>query len=73
MGEIYFCSRLRILEWLTQHGFEPIGNRPDRTDPNYTCWLFKRSPQLEQTLADYRKSKEQQLSQKESRKKEYGN
>jgi len=61
MEGIYFCSRLRILEWLTSHGQTSCGVMPDKYNNKYSCWLFQRTPEFDAILETYhQKRKEEQ-------------
>lgn len=57
-GEIYFCTRLRMLEWLNNQGYRPFSTVPDRRNPKLSTWLFHNSPQLETAVNEYFKVNE---------------
>lgn len=50
---VYFCKRLRVLEWLSNKGFTPFTTIPDRYNPRYSVWLFKSSPELDACIKDF--------------------
>ena len=52
-GEYYTCKRLKFLEYLLKNGFEPISDIPDPMNWRYRHWIFKNSPELEETIERY--------------------
>ena len=47
---VYYCTNLRKLGWLKQHGFEPLDCVIDQNDPNRWIWVFERSRELMECL-----------------------
>ena len=52
-GAIYWCTRLRMLEWLSGKNLKPIGSVPDRRNPQMTTWLFQNTPELSAAVNEY--------------------
>lgn len=52
-GEIYFCKRLRMLEFLRNRGFMPFHVMPDAHNPKYNVFLFTNTPELEDAIEAY--------------------
>lgn len=52
-GAIYWCTRLRMLEWLNNKGFKPLGTTIDRRNPKMTTWLFRATPELVSAVNEY--------------------
>lgn len=46
MDQVFVCKRLRLCNYLTQKGFRPFDTAPDKTNPDYTNWLFEVTPEL---------------------------
>jgi hypothetical protein len=49
----YMCKRLRMLEYLKEHGFTPCATIPDPTNVRYNWWLFESTPELDKCVAAY--------------------
>ena len=49
----YFCTRLRMLEFLRRKGFYPIRTLPDVKDPRYSVWMFENSPELIEAVDEF--------------------
>ena len=49
----YACKRMRLLEYLLDHGFEPVGTQPDATNYRYKNWLFENTAELDAALREY--------------------
>lgn len=52
-GAIYWCTRLRMLEWLSGKGFKPMGSAPDRRNPAFSVWLFQNTPELSAAVSEF--------------------
>ncbi len=50
---IYFCKRLRMLEWLRNRGYMPFKVMPDANNPKYNVFLFENTPELERDIELY--------------------
>ena len=46
VGQIYYCNRSRIYEFLCLAGFTPAFVKPDFRDTNRLVWCFERTPEL---------------------------
>lgn len=44
--EYYFCTRLRLLDFLQKKGFQVIETVPNARNPQYKCWMFEKTPEL---------------------------
>ena len=44
---------MRVLAWLSDHGYTSFGMVPDRRNANYVVWLFEATPELLQCVEDY--------------------
>ena len=51
--EYYYCTRLRVLDFLQKKGFEFVGTAPYVKNPKYTCWLFPRTPEVLAAVDEY--------------------
>jgi hypothetical protein len=51
--DIYACKRMRLLEYLKEHGFTPIKAISDPTNDRYNWWLFENTPELEACVSAY--------------------
>lgn len=49
----YYCTRLRLLDYLIKKGFRAVGTMPDYNNPQYRVWRFENTPELEAALAKY--------------------
>lgn len=50
MDEVFICKRLRLYNYLSKMGFKPFGTAIDKTNPDYTNWLFDVTPELTETI-----------------------
>lgn len=44
--EYYFCTRLRLLDFLLKKGFKVQATLPNARNPQFKCWMFDRTPDL---------------------------
>ena len=51
--DIYTCKRLRMLEYLKNHGYTPFATIPDPTNARYNWWLFENSTEFEAVVNAY--------------------
>ena len=51
--KIYYCTKMRVLAWLSDHGYTSFGMVPDRRNADYVVWLFAATPELLQCVEDY--------------------
>ena len=51
--EIYVCRRIRLYNYLIEHGFYPFAKRRDRDNYKYYVWLFQNSQELQECVTDY--------------------
>lgn len=49
----YYCSRLRLLEFLRNKGFYPIRTLPDINNPRYNAWVFDNTPELIEAVDEF--------------------
>ena len=49
----YYCSRLRLLEFLRNRGFYPLKTLPDAKDPRYNVWMFENTPELADAVEEF--------------------
>lgn len=52
-SDYYTCKRLRMLQYLMEHGFEPYATIPEPTNVKYSWWLFHNTPELEKCVEEY--------------------
>ena len=57
IGPICYIAHSRLVEWLRDYGFLPIGTRPDLYNPDKIVWLYKTSDELLEVLNDYEESR----------------
>lgn len=57
VGPICYIAHSRMVEWLRDRGFLPIGTRPDLYNPSYIVWLYKTSDELLEVLNDYEENR----------------
>lgn len=50
---IYVVKRIRLLDYLVARRLFPANIIPDATNPKYKNWIYKRTPELEEALAEY--------------------
>mgnify|MGYP000860488386 CR=1 FL=1 len=50
---VYFCKKLRVLEFLTAKGLKPFAEKQDMFNPKFSIWIFKNSPELYETVEEY--------------------
>lgn len=52
---VYYCKRLRLLKYLLDNGFVWREKIPDPMSdtPNYSIWIFDRTPELTAALDEY--------------------
>lgn len=50
-GDVYICKRLRQAQWLVDHNFNFIDRF--QSDSGYLNWVFKVTPELEDSLNKY--------------------
>ena len=51
--EVYVCKRLKLYNWLVNHGFEPFCKRRDRENYKYYVWMFRNSNELQDSITEY--------------------
>lgn len=49
----YICKKMRLLDWLCKHGYQPLREQVDIYDPSRKVWVYKSSPELTQCVTDY--------------------
>jgi len=52
MENYFYCKRLRLYCYLSEHGFYFEKKLVDRDNPHYYIWVYPRTPEL-QTMLDY--------------------
>ena len=55
--KVYVCKRLKLYDWLVNHGFEPFCKRRDRENYNYYVWLFDDTDELQSSITEYYNNK----------------
>ena len=50
---MYICRRLRLLTFLQARGFQFISTMKDKDNPNFTVWMFVKTPELMEAVEDY--------------------
>lgn len=51
--QYYICKRMRMMSYLVEKGFTYEATIPDMTNPKFSCWLFRSSPELQEAIDDY--------------------
>lgn len=51
--KIYYCKRMRMLEFLLKRGFKPIGTLPDIRNPEYVVWAFEWDEAFDKVMNEY--------------------
>lgn len=51
--EFYTCKRLRLLQYLLEHGFKPETSVPDPRNYKYKMWLFRNTKPLQEAVERY--------------------
>ena len=49
----YVCKRLRLYNYLSDHGFVFYRACRDKFNPKYTVWLYTWSEELEKAVSEY--------------------
>lgn len=52
-GEYFCCTRLRMLDYLTERGHLYERVTTDKQNPLYKNWIFRNSPELEDDITAY--------------------
>lgn len=53
-GKYYTCKRLKLLQYLLEHGYEPIETIPDVNNWKYKNWVFENTgADFEQCVNNY--------------------
>lgn len=53
-NELYYCKRLRTLNWLISKGFTNYEVIPDPTShKGYNWFVFKRTPEFDKAVEEY--------------------
>ena len=53
MNQFYVCKRLKLYDYLVQHGFKPCEQRADKYNAKYMVWIFNNSEELQTTINEY--------------------
>lgn len=53
LKEVYVCKRLRLYNWLIEHGFASFCKRRDRENYKYYVWMFSNSQALQDCISEY--------------------
>ena len=64
-GKYFCCTRLRMLDYLTQKGFMYERVATDKTNPRMKNWIYRNSPELEDAITAYFKM-QRERKEKES-------
>lgn len=52
--KLYYCQRLRLLNWLISRGFTKYEVIPDPTShKNYNWFIFERTPEFDKAIEEY--------------------
>ncbi|NBH80531.1 hypothetical protein D3Z52_20750 [Clostridiaceae bacterium] len=52
-SNVYVCRKLFLYYFLTEQGFEPFANRPDKFDCKKRVWLYNDSSALRDAVDDF--------------------
>lgn len=50
-NEEFICYSLRLMYKLTERGFKYDYKRPNLKKPEFDCWVYIRTPELDKTLS----------------------
>lgn len=64
MKNQYICRRLRMLNYLKQHGFKPTYTMPDALNPKYNVWAFDNSDELQAAVQKFHSEVRKHLAAK---------
>ena len=51
--KFWVVKRFRLQEWLVTRGFQPIKQQPDRNNPRYSVWVYRKTPELMASITAY--------------------
>ena len=49
----YVCKKMRLLTYLMSKGYMYIKIDKDKTNPNYSVWIFEDTPELRKEVSRY--------------------
>lgn len=52
-NQTYVCRRIRLYDFLSKKGFQPINVVADKYDSNRVVWIYKNTPELEAAIEEY--------------------
>lgn len=58
MNKVYVCRKIRLCEYLLNHGYRYIREAIDINNPSRKVWLFNNSEELRNTVENYYNRKE---------------
>ena len=50
---MYFCTRIRLMQYLTKLGFKIEGQVPNRFQEGFVVWMFAKTPELMAAVDKY--------------------
>lgn len=50
---MYFCTRIRLMQYLTNLGFKIEGQVPNRFQEGFVVWMFAKTPELMAAVDKY--------------------
>lgn len=51
--DVYVCRKLFLYYFLTEQGFVPFANRPDKFDCRKRVWLYEDSQEIRAAVEDF--------------------
>lgn len=60
-SKTYVCRKLFLYYYLTEQGFEPFANRPDKFDCKKRVWLYNDSQELRCAINEFYAHKPENL------------
>lgn len=52
-NDVYVCRKLFLYYFLTEQGFVPFANRPDKFDCRKRVWLYEDSQEIRAAVEDF--------------------
>ena len=55
MENKFYCPRMKLLSYLSDHGFKYVDVVPNLRNPNYFVWVYEKTPELMEAIANFYK------------------
>lgn len=50
---MYFCTRLKLMQYLQDKGYQVAGTMPNKYNPKMIVWMFVKTDELMQDIDNY--------------------